>query len=129
VEKSVLLEANIDERGANAGHDFGNLAKVDVPHHSFFTGCFNKKFGKLAVFKNGDTMFVRRGVDDNFFFHIGALSTSDSTQWKLDAPEQATLNEVPFGAANNRREKIVFATVQIDQTDAPKMKILGRPTA
>ena len=54
---------------ANTGHDFGNLAKVNIPHHSFFTGGFDKKLGKLPVFKNGDTVFVRRGVDNNFFFH------------------------------------------------------------
>jgi hypothetical protein len=38
------------------------------------------------------------------------------------------MDEVPFGAANNRREKIVFATVQIDHTVAPEMKALGYPT-
>jgi hypothetical protein len=37
------------------------------------------------------------------------------------------MNEVPFGAAYNRREKIGFATVQIDHTIAHQMKKLGRP--
>jgi len=38
------------------------------------------------------------------------------------------MDEVPFGAANNRREKIVFAAVQIDHTVAPEMKTLGCPS-
>jgi hypothetical protein len=32
------------------------------------------------------------------------------------------MDEAPFGAANNRREKIVYATVQIDQTVVREMK-------
>jgi hypothetical protein len=38
------------------------------------------------------------------------------------------MDEVPFGAANNRRETIVFAAVQIDRAVAPELKTLGRPT-
>jgi hypothetical protein len=39
------------------------------------------------------------------------------------------MDEVPFGAANNRREKIVFAAVQIDHAVAPEMKKSGRPAS
>jgi len=38
------------------------------------------------------------------------------------------MDEAPFGAANNRREKIVHATVLIDHFVAPEMKKSGRPT-
>ena len=64
-----MLEAYIDEGGTNAGHHLGDLAKVDVSDHTLFTGSLDEQFGELAFFKNGDTVFVRRGIDNDFFFH------------------------------------------------------------
>lgn len=119
MEKGVLLEADVDERSADSGHHLGNSAKVYVPHHAFPTGGFYKELGKLAVFKNGDTMFVRRGIDNNFFFHTGIQSTSDSTHGKCRTRQRTKMDEAPLGAANDRREKLVYATVQIDHHDAP----------
>ena len=60
MKEGVLLQAYIDEGSANAGHNLGNFAKVDVPHHALLPGGFHKQLGKLAVFKNGDPMLVRR---------------------------------------------------------------------
>jgi len=36
------------------------------------------------------------------------------------------MDEAPYGAANNRREKFVFAAVQIDRIVAPETKMSGR---
>jgi len=51
------------------GHHLGNLAKVYVAHHPFLAWSLNEKLGELPVFQNGDTVFVRRGIDNDFFFH------------------------------------------------------------
>jgi hypothetical protein len=85
MQEGVLLETNIDKRSTDAGHYLGYLAKIDVPHHAFLTRGFNEELGESALFKNGDTMFVRRGIDDNFFFHEVTRSTTDPTRLVGDA--------------------------------------------
>jgi len=72
-------------------------------------------------------VFVRRGVDNNFFFHTGTRSTSDSTPWKRAALQRTKMDVAPFDAADRRREKLSFATVQIGRSAASAAAAADRP--
>ncbi|OPZ68524.1 MAG: hypothetical protein BWY83_02285 [bacterium ADurb.Bin478] len=69
MEKGILRQADVDKSRLHALENFGHLAIIYIPHHTFFF-CFLKiQLREPAVFTDRQTGFTHRRVYKNFFLH------------------------------------------------------------
>ena len=66
MEKGVLLEADIDERGFQAVFEIAHFAFENAADQTFLARAFDGEFLELAFFQNGHAGFERLGIDDDF---------------------------------------------------------------
>ena len=69
VEKGVLAEPDVHERGLHAGQDVGDHALVDVPDDGAPVGALDVQLGEEVSILDGETGFRHAGVDDDALSH------------------------------------------------------------
>ena len=70
VQEAVAADAEIDERGLDAGFDVDDAALVDVADVTLVARALDVEFFEDAVFKDGDAaLFGLQHIDEHFFFH------------------------------------------------------------
>ena len=67
IEEGVAVEADIDERRLHAGKHARHFAVVDGAGEGVFVLALVIDLSELVVFKDGQTRFVRRAGNTNFF--------------------------------------------------------------
>ena len=66
MQKGVLLEADVHERGFQAGLKVFDLSLEHAGDDARFGGALDGELFELAFFENGDAVLQRLGVDDDF---------------------------------------------------------------
>ena len=66
MQKRILLEADVHERGFKAILQIAHFALEDAADEAFFGRALDVELFELAVFDDGDARFKRFGVDDDF---------------------------------------------------------------
>ena len=67
VQERIFFEADVDERGFQAGLQIFDLALEDAGDDLFFCRALDGELLELAVLHDGDAIFERLGVDNDFF--------------------------------------------------------------
>src|SRR5690606_2097464 len=70
VEERVLLLADVDEGGPDAGHDRADAGEVDVAQRADVIRMLDVELYQLAILHDGDARAVLARVDDDFFLHV-----------------------------------------------------------
>jgi hypothetical protein len=70
VEEAIASDAEVDERGLDAGFDIDDAAFVDVTDVVFGAAAFDVKFFEDTVFDDCNPAFFRlQDINEHFLFH------------------------------------------------------------